>query len=159
LTRELKDWLDEHRYGATTHVREFPFSRWTLQRMRRLLGHHGKLDRRQWWIDRIDDLATLLSKDFVAKYASERAVSDAAVDLARKELLGLRGQHKAEWRTHADLILGPLPTQAVATQLGYSVDVICKMRYRLEEEQGLPHRRERGVYSRPTALEQASEPA
>lgn len=143
LTRPLARWLEKHRIGATNHIGDLPFCLSVLKRLRKLLGHDRRVDHRAWWLDRLDDLDALTSGDFVRRHGR---VSKAAVDMARKQLVGFRGQSRAAWRDHADLILGDLPSQTIAAKLATSVDVVCKMRHRLEEERGLPHRRQRRVY-------------
>lgn len=145
LTLRLIAWLESVRYDAFAGVVGMPFGRDALKRMRRQLGHHGKMDRRNWWIERLDDLASLTSPEFVARHPRVgEAMSEAAVDLARMDLLGPRGQHKAGWRADAETLLSGLPTQVIADRLGIPVDSACKLRWLLEEERGLPHHREIG---------------
>lgn len=148
LTAELLAWLESIRFAALEHLPGMPFGASALKRMRRQLGHHGKTDRRDWWLERLDDLETLTSMAFVAKHPRlTESLSDAAVDMARMDLLGWRGQRAAApWRAHADLLLSGQPTQVIADALNLSIDTVCKMRWRLEDERGIPHHREKGRY-------------
>lgn len=147
LTPGLIAWLERNRFAALAALDGMPFGRTALKRMRRQLGHHGKTDRRAWWVERLDDLASLESQEFTERHTRTNGrLSAAAVDLARAELVGFRGQRKAAWRDHAEVILGGMPTQIIADKLGIAVDVACKMRWLLEDERGLPHHRQIGRY-------------
>ena len=102
------------------------------KRIRLLLGHNWKGDRRSWWEDHADELETMSNNQFAAKHG----VSSSAVDLMYEELFGAKkGRTTAWWKDPiaAKLLRSKLPVSVVAERVGQNCDSTDKARRLLRE--------------------------
>jgi len=128
LTRPLARFLEEHRQKPGK-LRDLPFSRTTLKRLRKLLGHHWYRDRAQWWEERIEDLSTLTLEEFARKHG----VSPGAAEDARLKLCG-RKLRPAYWWREPDVsqIILTAPTAVAAERLDISPGSVRRLRWLLK---------------------------
>ena len=85
LTRPLVDHLEAHRRDPGSV--DLPCGRTAIKRLRALLGLNWYVDGEAWWMDRLEDLATLSGVEF----AQRHGVSSAAVSYAHTACFGPRG--------------------------------------------------------------------
>lgn len=129
LTRSLVIYLAAHR-DRPKNIR-LPIGRTTLQRLRRILGHHWQIDRAAWWEARTEDLSDLTIEQFCARHN----VSAGAVVTARHALFGPKLRPAGWWRNDevAAIILSNRPRAEIADALGISVGSIGRLRWCLKE--------------------------
>lgn len=132
ITHELRDYLDAHR--RSPELIDLPLGRSAIKRLRRVLGHNWYEDGEKWWLDRWEDLISLTTADFAAKYH----VKPAAVTYARLSIIGTK-QRAAMWWADpevANLVLSPQPRIYVAQMLGISVSHVGKLKTELRRKRG-----------------------
>jgi hypothetical protein len=129
LTTGLVEHLEGVRYELNpTRSANLPLGRAQMKRIRQLLGHDRKADRRSWWLDRSDELASISFVDFGRKHG----VSDAAAALMFESIFGEgRGRKLAWWKDDrvASLLLSSLPSSLVAEKLGRTIKMIWGARW------------------------------
>lgn len=111
-----------------------PIGRTTLQRLRRTLGHHWRIDRAAWWETRVEDLSDLSLTAFAAKHG----VSIAAASHARNALFGAMTRPAGWWRAPdvVEIILSDRPRAVVAETLDISIGTVGRLRWLLRQEAG-----------------------
>jgi hypothetical protein len=132
LTRELVDHLESVRHElAPIDAARLPVGRPTMKRLRRLLGHDRKDDRRSWWEAHAEELYTTSFVEFGRKHG----VTSSAAELMHEELFGRKRGRPAGWWSEpeaAALLSSNLPTVEVADRLGRSIRSIWSGRYLLK---------------------------
>jgi len=123
LTQELAAYLETYRHepGAIN----LPVSRNAIKRLRAILGHHWRNDRREWWEERFTDLIELTLDEFAAKHG----VSASSASIWRTKLVGpwlckLEAQAAME---HVRKALEQ-PTCVAAERLGISAAQVWRLR-------------------------------
>lgn len=142
ITAALADHLRKN--ARRPYAYPLPVGRDVVRRVRRVIGldHRSWDDERiAWWIDRLDDLATLPVPKFVAKYKDEAwtrsgSLSEGRVWQMRIALLGRRRRKIGWWKTPRveKLIRGDLSANEVAEKLNVPPMVIHGLRWRLRQE-------------------------
>lgn len=122
VTQDLAAHLESIRQSPGKHG--LPAGSTTVKRLRRLLGHHGQIDRAAWWEDRADDLADLT----IEQFATRHGVSIGAAVNARHALFGPTLRPAGWWRA-ADVVSALSgPTADVADALGISCGSVRRIR-------------------------------
>lgn len=133
LTKELIDHMESVRYDMRPlQAAKLPLGFSRIKRIRLLLGHNWKGDRRSWWEEHADELETMSNNQFAAKHG----VSSSAVDLMYEALFGAKkGRPKAWWKdpVAAKLLRSKLPVSVVAERVGQNCDSTDQARRRLKE--------------------------
>lgn len=133
LTKPLVDYLESVRYDLRpVQAARLPLKINRIKRLRLLLGHHQKKDRRSWWMDHADELGSMSHIEFAAKHG----VSSSAVDLMHEVVFGAKkGRPDAWWKDPevAELLRGKLPISFVADRLDRDCDATRKARRLLRE--------------------------
>ncbi|HXC24849.1 MAG TPA: hypothetical protein VNU46_02960 [Gemmatimonadaceae bacterium] len=130
-----------------THVQRphhlpLPIGRKALRRVRKLLGvdHRVWIDHRiYWWVDRIDDLATLSAVKFAAKHGStswtrKGTLSSTLVCIMRGVLLGPSARPRGWWRAPSVVAVmknKKLTLNQIADRLGISPITVSRIRREL----------------------------
>jgi hypothetical protein len=131
LTEDLVNHLESVRHDLRPmEAAKLPLGQAQLKRLRKLLGHNRKSDRRAWYEDHIEELATLEHTEFARRYG----LSDSAVALMHQELIGRqRGRPDSWWRgDDAKAVLSSdLPIVIIAERLGRSIKAVWTARYLL----------------------------
>lgn len=129
LTTELVAYLEKMR-REPAKIR-LPIGRTTLRRLRRILGHHWRIDRAVWWEDRVADLSDLTIEQFCAKHD----VSAGAVVNARHALYGPTLRPANWWQAPdaAKIITSSRPRADIADELGISVGSLGRLRWQLRD--------------------------
>jgi hypothetical protein len=140
VTPKLAAHLRAH--ARRPYADPLPVGRDVVRRIRRLIGldHRTWDDERiAWWIDRIDDLASLSVPEFVAKHKANAwtrsgSLSEGRVWQMRLALLGRRRRPIGWWKKPAvkKLILSDLPASVVATKLNVDPMIVRGLRWRLQ---------------------------
>lgn len=135
LTEDMVVYLASHR--DTPKDIRLPIGNTTLKRLRRILGHHWRIDRSAWWEARVEDLSDLTIEQFAAKHG----VSFGAVVNARHALYGPQLRPAGWWRAAdaAVLILGAGPRAEIAEALGISVGSLGRLRWLLRRQGMVGH--------------------
>jgi len=132
LTRELVDHMEAVRHHLRPiEAAAIPIGRSAVKRLRRLLGHDRKADRRDWWVGHAEELATTPFAEFGRKYG----VSSSAAEAMHGELFGRKRGRKAAWWREPEataLLLSDLPTVEIADRLGRSAQEVWGSRYLLK---------------------------
>jgi hypothetical protein len=132
LTRELVDHLESVKHALNpTSAARLPVGRPTMKRLRRLLGHNRKDDRRSWWEAHAEELYTTSFVEFGRRHG----VTSSAAELMHEELFGRKRGRPTGWWSEpeaAPLLLSNLPTVEIADRLGRSVKEIWSGRYLLK---------------------------
>jgi len=105
------------------------------------IGHREWIDTRlTWWFDRIDDLGTLSSQQFVDKHGASGwtrmgTMSTTLVWQMRTALLGKQRRPAGWWRKPevSQLVRSRLPSEAIAKQLRLAPATVYGIRYRLKK--------------------------
>ncbi len=126
------------------HFLPLPMGRKTLRRVRQLLGvdHRVWIDTRiAWWLERIDDLATLSAVKFVARHGTKGwtrkgTMSSTLVFHMRVALLGYSQRPPGWWRSQEvrTLVNSKLRLRVIAERLQVSEITVSRIRRRLREE-------------------------
>lgn len=132
LTQELVDRMEEVKQNLRPmSTVDLPLTRHQIKRLRRLLGHDRKSDRREWWIDHSKELHEIPHTEFGRKYE----VSPSAAEAMFADLFGHKRGRDSHWWMEEDFqkILGDdgLTTVEKADRLGRSVAAVCNARYLL----------------------------
>ncbi len=141
VTQALADHLRDHARRPYAHP--LPVGRDVVRRVRRLVGlDHRTWDdeRLAWWVDRLDDLATLAVPDFVAKYRKKAwtrsgSLSEGRVWQMRIALLGRRRRKIGWWKTPKvrKLVESGMSANDVADKLQVPPMIIRGLRWRLRQ--------------------------
>lgn len=123
LTKEVAGYLETVR--DSPQKAELPCGRTTIKRLRKLLGHSWFEDNQLWWLDHLDDLASLTTTDFSKKYSK----STGAVSQNRAVLVGNRTRSAGWWAepTTAEVLVQK-PTEIAADIL--KIAPVSVRRYR-----------------------------
>jgi len=125
-TPELFAYWDARRLHRDNSVYDLPVARSTIKRVRKLFGINFYLEHQQWWLERLEDLATLPGADFACKYHRHEGV----VGVAHKALFGRR-LRKPGWHLEPaalSLLVGELPHAVVAERLGIALGSARRLR-------------------------------
>ncbi len=127
LTEDLVLYLASMR-DTPARIR-LPIGRTAIKRLRRILGHHWRIDRASWWEQRTDDLSDLTLEQFAAKHH----VSVAAALNARHALFGPLLRPAGWWREPdvASIITSDRSRAEIAEQLGISIGSVGRLRWAL----------------------------
>lgn len=130
LTEDLVIYLAAHR-DRPKDIR-LPIGRTTLKRLRRILGHHWRIDRAAWWEKRSDDLSDMT----IAQFCERHSVSAGAVVDARHALFGPALRPAGWWRAPdvAEILASNRPRSEIAETLGISVGSVGRLRWQLTKE-------------------------
>ncbi len=141
ITPALAEHLKKH--ARRPYAQPLPVGRDVVRRVRKMIGLDHRSwddDRISWWIDRLDDLATMSVPDFVEKYKTSAwtrsgTLSEGRVWQMRIALLGRRRRRIGWWKTArvTKLISSPLPANDVAEKLNVPPMVIRGLRWRLRD--------------------------
>ena len=74
-TKELWNFWDDNRSRGDGLLYDLPAGRTTLKRVRRRLGFNFVDDREDMWSRRVEDLASMLPRDFARKYGIKRSLA------------------------------------------------------------------------------------
>lgn len=142
VTEELARHLQEN--ARRPYALPLPVGRDVVRRVRKLIGLDHRSwddDRIAWWIERLDDLASMAVPDFVEKYKDEAwtrsgSLSEGRVWQMRIALLGRRRRPIGWWKTNRveKLIKSDLPANTVADRLKVPPMVVRGLRWRLRQD-------------------------
>jgi len=128
VTADLAGYLDLHR--ARPIDIDLPCGRTTIKRLRHLLGHDWREDNQDWWLDRLDDLASLTTDDFATKHLR----STGAVSTNRALLVGGRQRPAGWWaEPEAARVLLRSSLEIAAETLGIAPVTVRKYRAALRD--------------------------
>ena len=131
-TQELYDhWeANKERYGEGL-LYSLPAGRSTLKRVRRRLGFNCMEDMLEFWVERIDDLATLTPRQFAARHK----VTWLRVFDWRRKLLGSEVREPNWWmeREAIDVLLAGKTLKETGRVLGISTSHVFRLRARAME--------------------------
>lgn len=124
------------------HALPLPVGRKALRRVRKALGvdHRVWIDNRiYWWVDRIDDLATLSAVKFAAKHGQSSwtrkgTLSSTLVCIMRGVLLGASARPKGWWRAPSVVAVmknKDLTLDQIGDRLGVSPITVSRIRREL----------------------------
>lgn len=125
-TKDLHGYWETRQLARDGSIYDLPASRTALKRIRQLMGLNYYVAQEQWWLERIEDLATLSGADFRRKHGS----NIVTISQVHKSLFGRR-QREPGWYLHPDahlLLTGPLPHIVVAEKLNISVGASRRLR-------------------------------
>ncbi len=114
-----------------------PVSDGVVKRVRKLLGIDRHSDARQWWEDRIEDLATMTG----AQFADTHGVSTGAVSQWRQSVVGPRVRPAHWWRDPEviSILRNPkLPRTTKAEMMRVSVGTVGRLQWLSRVLDGLP---------------------
>jgi len=134
ITPELKTLLERRREDRPWP--KLAIGKCAHQRLRRILGIDGYIERQAWWLSRIDDLLSLTQEAFAAKHG----VSTSRVSQVVVTMFGRRIRPAGWWRADpaASLLLGTAPIAYVADRLHTTVSAATKARWLLRRERWRP---------------------
>lgn len=136
------------------YEKPLPVGHGAIIRLRESLGiGHREWDdaRIQWWVDRIDDLATLPVPEFVAKHGDHPwtrsgTISEALVWNMRVALVGRHNRPLDWWKTPAmqKFLMSDLRMAEIAERLSLSTVRIVELRAKIRRMRGIPVRKRKG---------------
>src|SRR5271170_2569186 len=126
MTKELRDFWRANRNKGCRVLLDLPASHCTLRRFRRRLRLNQQDDVRQFWTERMEDLASLPTRDFAAKHGVE---PDVAFDW-RIRLVRRRARAAGWWRTPETLkiLLSEMPLGEAGRELGIAISEVQQLR-------------------------------
>jgi hypothetical protein len=126
MTKELRSFWRAKRNKGRRVLFDLPASTCTLRRVRRVLNRNQRDDVRQFWTERIEDLASLPTRDFAAKHGVE---ADVAFDW-RIRLVRRRMRAAGWWRTPEtlNLLLSATPLGGAGRELGVAISEVQQLR-------------------------------
>lgn len=129
VTAVLAGHMEAHRLAPG--AMGLPIGATAIKRLRRLLGHHGQIDRAAWWEERADDLGILTIEAFAARHS----VSAGAVVNARHALFGPTLRPAGWWRAPdvTMMLTASRPRADIADQLGISVGSVGRLRWAISQ--------------------------
>jgi len=137
LTEPLVKHLEGVRYELTPiPAANLPLGRQQIKRVRKMLGHDRKADRRAWWVA---NLESLQPSDTLKDLAVSHGISPSAAELMWLSLHGQTRGHKPAWFREpaiTEKIISGLPVSFIAQDLDRTCDDICRARYVLTKERG-----------------------
>jgi len=133
VTKALRDFWWDNRLESHGFLFDLPAGRTTLKRARNRLKFNHRDDVREFWTERIDDLATLPIGEFAAKHGVDKIL---AFDW-RFRLVGQRARPLGWWRTPETLkiLLSSMSLSQVGRELGIGISHAFRLRRRAKEEE------------------------
>lgn len=138
LTDDLAEAIDAMRDTPADLDGVLPIGRTTIKRLRKAMGYHWRADRLDWYLDRLDDLATMTGVEF----AQRHGVSEATASIWRNRLVGPRRRPAGWWRAPDVVATLTAPTSAAqaARALEISDGAVRRLRHLLREASHEPDR-------------------
>jgi hypothetical protein len=132
VTKELRDYWRDNREKSHGVLYDLPAGRSTLRRARTRLRFNQREARREFWMDRVEDLATMPIREFAAKH-------DVSPDVAfdwRFRLVGYRARPLGWWRTPETIkiLLSDMTLSQVGRELGIGTSHAMRLRRRAKQE-------------------------
>jgi hypothetical protein len=126
-TRPLTDFWEAHQTKLGV-LFDLPAGRTTLKRVRHHLGFNYLQDRAEFWQDRIEDLASLKTREF----ARVHEVPVYVVKRARRKLLGALARPVGWWRKpeFLEILRSSVPLRVMGEKLGISTSQAHRLKHR-----------------------------
>ena len=139
-TEALRDFWDANRTVGHGFLFDLPAGRTTLKRVRRRLGFNFLNDATDFWTGRIEDLASLPTREFAIRHGVDVHVTREW----RLKIVGKRAREFGWWRTPSicEILLSRLTLSQVGRKLGIGTSHAKRLRDRAKQEQHLSDRRE-----------------
>jgi hypothetical protein len=130
-TRELADYWEANRTNRDRVIFDLPAGRTTLKRVRHRLGFNLLDDVAAQWQRRLDDLKTLKTREFAARYNMK---ADVVKD-ARRRLVGRTARPLGWWQTPETLALlrSGLRLREIGQKLGIGASHVRRLKLRALE--------------------------
>jgi hypothetical protein len=118
-TKALRDFWDANRNENNGVIFDLPAGRTTLIRVRRRLGFNFVDDRREFWMDRIEELGSLPACEFAARHG----VTQVITFQRRRKMIGIRARPIGWWRTPEtrSILLSGIAFSQMGRKLGISI--------------------------------------
>lgn len=125
LTPELVQYMESIRYKRGANP-QLPICSGAIKRVRKILGFNMDEDRRSWWEEHADELASMTEVEFAAKHE----LSPSRVSQVNKAMFGKRIREPNWWRQESvqSLLLSNLPAVVIAEQLGITTGSVRRLR-------------------------------
>ena len=132
VTKAVRDFWWDNRLESHGFLFDLPAGRTTLKRARNRLQFNHRDDVREFWTERIDDLATLPIGEFAAKHGVDKIL---AFDW-RRRLVGQRARPLGWWRTPETLrvLLSGMSLSQVGRELGIGISQSFRLRRQARKE-------------------------
>ncbi|MGA7409427.1 MAG: hypothetical protein WBW33_03015 [Bryobacteraceae bacterium] len=132
VTKDLRDFWWDNRLESHGLLFDLPAGRTTLKRARNRLQFNQRDAVRDFWTERLDDLATLPTCEFAAKYGVDKT---RAFDW-RFRLVGQRARPLGWWRTPETfkILLSDMKLREVGEELGIGTSHAMRLRRRAKQE-------------------------
>lgn len=131
-TKPLWDFWEANQTKSNGFLYDLPAGRTTLKRLRKRLGFNFNEDRREFFMDRIEDLDSLRSSEFAVKHAVETHVASGW----RRRIIGLRTRKSGWWRKAKvrRILLSNLTLREAGRKLGIGISHAKRLRDRVKLE-------------------------
>lgn len=125
VTKALRDYWHAHRTKSLRFFLDLPASSGSIQLALRRLRFCHRADVKAFWTDRVEDLASLPTREFAAKHGVDPA---AAFEWRLK--LVKRGRPAGWWHTPQilKLLLSPTPLGEAGRELGIAISEVHRLR-------------------------------
>ena len=131
-TKALRNFWDANRTKGHGFLYDLPAGRSTLKRVRKRLGFNFLEDVSEFWMDRIEDLESLPSREFAAKYGVNANVASGR----RLKLIGKQTREIGWWRSPKvrKVLLSGLTLREIGMKLDISISQAHRLRDRCKRE-------------------------